>query len=240
MSTTSRQGILVHGYCRLYLIVESLWRLISLYFVFPDSWSEVYGSHLELLDHDKCCEFKYVESSYLYNQQTVFGNVLLNVNKKRQFVKWQFEFSLRHHSSYPLFVGISNTVYSTYIGYGISFGNRDVENPWCKPIQCEKVICNANDFERDIFIKDNKNMDLVFGEIEFLVLFQNGDIQVDLKIFIHPHGCIDSENYVTKCSQIVSNVKSDTWSISACLPMCSAISISAFEIQGDINLLTRN
>ena len=263
MSTTFQQDSLVRGYCRQmqWIMIETLVRLISLYFIIPECWSVNHGEHIQLDDNNEYCEYSW--NQYLiswYHQESVYGNVIIEpYSTVKSIVRWRCEYFMLHHSSFPLFIGVCN--YTTfkycgphieefkrnyddrYIGYGISFGNREINDPWCKPIQsCKGVCSNSLEFERNIYIKkefDDKYIDnLAFGEMELMVIIENATIEVIMKLYTHPNTCKKSSDYLRKTQ--FQNTKINKFWLTASLPMGSGLKIKSFEAYGLMNVEFRD
>lgn len=247
MSTTFRQQSLVRGYCRQikWIMVETLIRLITLYFVIPECWSSNHSAHIKLYDNNEYCE--HLWNQYLiawYSQESVCGNVI--IQPYTGVVRWQCEFFMLHHSSFPLFIGVSCDPHAKvrnediYIGYGISFGNRDLNDPWCKPIQSYKGVCNSLEFERDIYIKeefDEKYIDdLAFGEIELMVIIQNSEIEVIMKLYTHPNTSSKKSSDYLRKTQFQNKISINKFWLSASLPLRSGLKIKSFEMNGLLNV----
>lgn len=250
MSTTFKQHRLVTGYCRQikWVMIETLVRLISLYFVIPECWSTNHGRHIKLGDNNEYCEHSWNQQSVAwYCQEFVHGKVIIQPWPNiKAIVRWQCEYFMLHHSSYPLFIGICGyhigiikNHQNIYIGYGISFGNREMNDPWVKSIQY-KGVRNNLEFERDIYIKeefDNKFIDdLAFGEVELMVIIQNSRIEVIMKIYTHPNTLSNKSTDYLRKTQFQDKISMDKFWLTATLPMRSGLKIKSFEAYGSLNV----
>lgn len=263
MPSTWSQELTVYGYCRLYLQSQMITKIICLYFTIPEYWAECIGSHLRLDEGEEFCEYPFYESYPFGVHQSIFANVMFNPASgpfESKILKWQLQYFMLKTSFTPLFIGISNNTSfhfsgphlnsvqrnvddnGMYLGFGFCYGNRAIDNPWCKPFNLFNGKCNvdkAKQFERgDAYQLDRyiENHNLVFGEIDFTIhLMKDGSINASMTIYTHPYESPIWQGHEYQYDFLLTD---PCW-LSCSLSPGSGIKISTFEYFGPIELDTR-
>ena len=141
-----------------------------------------------------------------------------------------------------------------YTGFGFCFYNRDIDDPWCKTYSHHEdgvvfYADNAHDFKPKGIIKESgfivhhpgfDHNELVFGEIEFIVILDGKCVSTSIKVFSHPHTLKNNDNEAFndwKWSDffIYNDHLNDLCFLSASIPCGSSIKMKRFDIYGHIN-----